>query len=311
MERGGVPMSVSRGLEGMSMGEEKDITDTLPDDYPTESLRGRDVSYHVTALRMKEQELPELTDEFAKTLGEYETAEALRESVEKNLRERLEQEAESEQVDAAIRQLVESATVEVPDSMVKEELDSMLKRLESRLREQRLSIRQYFTYTGTSEAEWREKNLEGAQSRVERTMVLSEFARREGIEVEESEIDAEIQTMLSRFEGKELEEAQEVLGKHEARHDIEDRLFQRKIVERLVGIAEGRIEAAPAETTDDGPQTTDDDSEGESDAADLEEAGGAAEVLGTGDVDVRSPNETGEAEGGGTPESAPALEDKE
>lgn len=317
MERSGVPMSVSRGLEGMSMGEEKDITDTLPDDYPTESLRGRDVSYHVTALRMKEQELPELTDEFAKTLGEYETAEALRESVEKNLRERLEQEAESEQVDAAIRQLVEGSTVEVPDSMVKEELDSMLKRLESRLREQRLSLRQYFTYTGTSEAEWREKNHDIAQGRLERTMVLSEFARREGIEVDESEIDSEIQTMLGRFEGKELEEAQEVLGKHEARHDVEDRLFQRKIVERLVGIAEGRIEAAPAETTDDGPEfasssTADgDEGEGESDASALEEAGGAAEVLGTGDVDLHSPNETGEAEGGGTPSSAPALGDKE
>jgi trigger factor len=317
MERGGVPMSVSRGLEGMAIGEEKDITDTLPDDYPTEELRGRDVSYHVTTLRMKEQQLPELNDEYAKTLGEYESADALRESVEKNLRERMEREAESAQVDEAISQMVESSSVEVPDSMVKEELDSMLKRLEGRLREQRLSIRQFFTYTGTNEAEWREKNREGAQARVVRTMVLSEFARREGIDVDESEIESEISTMLDRFEGTEKEEAQTILSKHEARHDVEDRLFQRKIVERLVGIAEGRIKAAPApegETTDDGRQTTEDEQgdvedEGgvESDASDLEEAGGAAEVLGTGDVDLRSPNETGEAEGGGTPDSAPGL----
>ena len=114
----------------------KDVTDTLPDDYPTEELRGRDVSYHVTTLRMKEQELPELNDEFAKTMGEYETVDALRECIEKNLRERLEQDAESEQVDEAIRQLQENATVEIPGSMVKEELDDMLKRLETRLREQ-------------------------------------------------------------------------------------------------------------------------------------------------------------------------------
>ena len=314
MERGGIPMSVSRGLEGMSIGDEKDITDTLPEDYPTEALRGRDISYHVTALRMKEQQLPELTDDYAKTLGEYETVDALRESIERNLRERLEREAESEQVDAAISQMVASSSVEVPEAMVKEELDGMLKRLESRLREQKLSMRQYFTYSGTNEAEWRERNHEAAQARVERTMVLSEFARREGIDVAEEEIETEIATMLSSFEGQELEEAQAILAKHEARHDVEDRLFQRKIVERLVGIAEGRIEAAPPEETTDEERKTEDEGadngDPESDASELEEVGGAAEVLGTGDMDLRSPNETGEAEGGGTPQSAPALDEK-
>src|SRR5205823_13210137 len=109
--------------------------------------------------------------------------------------------------------------------------------------------------------EWREANREGAKGGVIRTQVLSEFARREGISVDEEEIDKEVGTILERFEGDEREQAQKVLGEHEARHDLEDRLFQQKIVERLAGIAEGKIEAAAAPPADEGRKTID---EGES-----------------------------------------------
>ena len=111
------------------------------------------------------------------------------------------------------------------------------------------------------------------------------------------------------------EEAEVILSKHEARHDVEDRLFQRKIVERLTGIAEGRIEAAPPEESEQNAEGSEQDAvddgqsddDAESSADDLAEAGGAAEVLGTGDADTDSQNETGDAEGGGTPTTAPGL----
>ena len=114
-------------------------------------------------------------------------------------------------------------------------------------RSSRINLRQYLTYNGTTEAEWREANRESARERVIRTQALAEFARRENITVEDEDIDNETKTILERFEGTEREEAERVLGDHEARHDLEDRLFQQKIVERLVGIAEGKIEAAPVD----------------------------------------------------------------
>lgn len=316
MVGGGVPEVVMTELIGMSVGDEKDITETIPEDYPDERLQGRDVSYHVKVRSMKEQALPEMDDEFAKTLS-YDTVQELREAVEKNLRQRANESAESNQVNAAITQLVDGATADVPEVMVNEELDLMLKRLEGRLREQRLSLRQYLTYTGITDKEWREKNRQPARERVIRGLVLQDFARREGIGVEDEEVEGEIQGMLERFEGEEKEKAQSVLARDEARHDLGDRLYQRKIVDRLVGIAEGRIEAAAVE---EGPgagdqgaeggeaETTTEADEEQGTASDLEEAGGAAEVLGTEGVDVRSENETGEAEGGGTPSSAPRLD---
>jgi len=318
---GGIPEVVNQALIGMSIGDEKDITETLPDDYPVESLRGKDASYHVTVLSIKEQELPELNDDFAKTLGDYETLDALRESIEKNLRQRAEEATESNQLNQAIHELVSTSTVEVPEMMVKEELDLMLKKLEGRLREQRLSLRQYLTYNGMTEEDWRQANRDKAEERLVRGLVLQEFAGREGISIEESEIEGEIEGMLERFEEEtEKEKARTALSGHDMRHGLEDRIYQRKIIDRLIGIAEGTVEATPkpveedtkAEAKPKGKNTKKAESgeETESDATDLEEAGGAAEVLGTEGVDTKSPYETGEAEGGGTPADAPRLSEK-
>ncbi|MEA2572996.1 MAG: trigger factor, partial [Chloroflexia bacterium] len=320
--RAGVPEVVNQALTGMSVGEEKDIADTLPDDYPNEELRGKDVTYHVTVRSMKTQELPELDEEFAKKLS-YDSVEALREAVETNLRQRSNESVESKQVNSVIEQMIAASRVEVPDVMVTEELDSMLKNLEERLKQQRLSIRQYFTYNGVTEADWRVANRERARERLVNNLVLQEFARREGIAVEDAEIDTEIQQMLERFEGEERAQAETVFQSHEARHDMQDRIFQRKLMEHIAGIAEGRIKAAPApaptETADNDAAdagatgadleagTTSPEEDASGTASDLEDAGGAAELLGTGDVDTSSPLETGDATGGGTPEDAPAL----
>ncbi len=126
--------------------------------------------------------------------------------------------------------------------------------------------------------------------------------------------------MLGRFEETEKEQARTMLGGEDMRHGLEDQIYQRKILDRLIGIAEGRIVAAPAPADEEAPAqsaaATDGDgsNQGEEDtgdasaATDLEEAGGAAEVLGTEGVDTRSPYETGEASGGGTPSDAPRLD---
>lgn len=315
--RAGVPEVVNQALIGMSVGEEKDIADTLPEDYPNPELQGKDVTYHVTLRSMKTQELPELDEEFTKKLN-YDSVEALREAVETNLRQRATESAESKQANSFIEQLIATSRVEVPDVMVTEELDTMLRNLEDRLKQQRLTLRQYFTYNGVTEAEWREANKERASERLVNNLVLQEFARREGLAVEDAEIDAEAQELIERFEGEQREQAQNVFQSHEGRHEVQDRIFQRKLMERIAGIAEGRIEAAPAPARaegDDGATAEATEAaggEGGEDeatgtATDLEDAGGAAELLGTGDVDTRSPYETGDATGGGTPEDAPAL----
>jgi trigger factor len=317
LARAGVPEAVNKELVGMSVGDEKDVTDTLPDDYPNEELRGLDVTYHVTLRQIKEQQLPELDDEFAKKAG-YDTVEALREAVDRNLRQRTEEAAETKQLDAIIEQLVEGSNIDVPDVMVNEELDSMLKNLEERVKQQfNIPLRRFLTLNGLTEEQWREGEREHARARVLRTQALQEFARREDIGVDESEIDAEVTQVLERFEEDQREEVAKALDQHQMRHDLEDRIFQRKIVDRLTAIAEGREVAAAAPEAEAKPARSGRKSkaaaaedEGQGDAADLAEAGGAAELLGTAGVDVESSNETGDAPAGGTPTTAPGLTEK-
>jgi trigger factor len=320
LSRAGVPEAVNKELVGMSVGDEKDVTDALPDDYPNEELRGLDVTYHVTLRSIKEQQLPELDDEFAKKAG-YDTVEALREAVDRNLRQRTEEAAETKQLDAVIEQLVEGSNIDVPDVLVNEELDSMLKNLEERVKQQfNIPLRRFLTLNGLTEEQWREGEREHARGRVLRTQALQEFARREGIGVDEGEIDTEVTQVLERFEEDQREEVAKAFDQHQMRHDLEDRIFQRKIVDRLTAIAEGRAEATPAEAKAEATPkasraskkgkaaASEDESQG--DAADLAEAGGAAELLGTAGVDVESANETGDAPAGGTPTTAPGLAEK-
>jgi trigger factor len=320
LARAGVPESVNNALVGMSAGDEKDVTDTLPDDYPNEELRGLDVTYHVTLRSIKEQQLPELDDEFAKKAG-YDTVEALREAVDRNLRQRTEEAAETKQLDAVIEQLVAGSNIYVPDVMVNEELDSMLKNLEERVKQQfNIPLRRFLTLNGLTEEQWRDGEREHARERVLRTQALQEFARREGISVEEDEINSEVTQVLERFDENQREEVVKALDQHQMRHDLEDRIFQRKIVDRLTAIAEGRAEATPADAeAEAAPKSSrarkkgkaaaaEDEPQG--DASDLAEAGGAAELLGTAGMDLDSDNETGDAPTGGTPTTAPGLTEK-
>lgn len=317
LERAGIPDVVNAALVGMNVGEEKDVTETMPEDYPDESLRGRDVSYHVTVKSMKEQQLPEMTDEWAKGLG-FDTVDALKEAVERNLKQRTEETAESNQVNQIISQLVERSHVDVPHVMIHEELDAMLKNLENRLKEQRLTLRQYFTFNGISEAEWRDRNHEQAEERVIRGLVLQEFARKEGVSVDSAEVESEIDDMLNAFEGDQKEQARSVLTQGESKSDLQNRIYNRKVVDKLVAIAEGREEAqfkpepkaeeAAAASTETAEEAVAGNgaAEEETTADNLEAAGGAAEVLNA--EEPRSENETGEAADGGTPPTAPGLQ---
>ncbi len=326
LERAGVPESVNRALVGMQVGEEKDVADVLPEDYPVESLRGKDVTYHVTVRSVKEQQLPELNDQFAQQHG-FDSLQALRDAVERNLRRRAEDAAESNQIAEVIRQLVQGAVVEVPDMLVDEELDLMLRRLEERLKEQRITLRQFFTYNGITEQEWRNMNRERARERLIRGLVLQEFARREGIAVEEGDVEREVERVLETFEEQEKDRARSLLQRDEMRDRIEDQIYERKIRDRLVAIAEGRAttqtegqtqaqagsgaeaearEAPQAQTAPEpAPESPAQNTQGT--AGDLAQAGGAAELLGTEGVDTRSEHETGRAPGGGTPTTAPGL----
>jgi trigger factor len=194
-------------LVGLSAGESKDINVNFPEQYGKEELNGKPAKFEVTVNSVKKKELPEINDEFASEVSEFETLEELRNSIREELVKANEAKATNEYEMAVIEAVVANANVEIPDAMVNRELDGMLQDLENRLKYQGLDIESYFKFTNTSEADFREQMKDIASKNVKNELVLNEIAKAEKIEASEEEIREKATEIASKYgEADKLEE---------------------------------------------------------------------------------------------------------
>ncbi len=194
-------------LVGLSAGESKDINVNFPEQYGKEELNGKPAKFEVTVNSVKKKELPEINDEFASEVSEFETLEELRNSIREELVKANEAKATNEYEMAVIEAVVANANVEIPDAMVNRELDGMLQDLENRLKYQGLDIESYFKFTNTSEADFREQMKDIASKNVKNELVLNEIAKAEKIEASEEEIREKATEIASKYgETDKLEE---------------------------------------------------------------------------------------------------------
>lgn len=194
-------------LVGLTAGESKDVKVNFPEQYGKEDLNGKPAKFEVTVKSVKKKELPEITDEFASEVSEFETLEELRNNIREELVNANELKAINEYEMAVIETVVANANVEIPDAMVNRELDGMLQDLENRLKYQGLDIESYFKFTNTSEADFREQMKDIATKNVKNELVLSEIAKAEKIEASEDEIREKATEIASKYgETEKLEE---------------------------------------------------------------------------------------------------------
>lgn len=300
------PHEIDEGIVGMTIGEERDLAIVFPLVYTDTTLQGKDASVHVKLTAIQEAELPALDDAFAAKMAEAESLDDLRTRLETNLRTEQETNARSAQVQAALSQMKERSHVEVPKNMVDTEIQQRYDSLTTRLQERRIAPARYFTYEGTTEAAWREGQREAARAALQELLVLREFAGREGIVVQPADIEAEVAVMLEPYADNEnSEQLRAMLDTDQQRTQIANRLFERKLTDRLIAIAEGRtaaagaaagdsVDAASAATEPATDDAADADAPGapllpsgavpatEQEPGPLEVAGGAAEALGNG-----------------------------
>ncbi len=194
-------------LIGLTAGESKDVKVNFPEQYGKEDLNGKPAKFEVTVKSVKKKELPEITDEFASEVSEFETLEELRNNIREELVKANELKAINEYEMAVIETVVANANVEIPDAMVNRELDGMLQDLENRLKYQGLDIESYFKFTNTSEADFREQMKDIATKNVKNELVLGEIAKAEKIEASEDEIREKATEIASKYgEAEKMEE---------------------------------------------------------------------------------------------------------
>ena len=239
----------AEAIIGHQKGDEFDFEVPIPDDVPDEALRGKQAGYHARIKETKELILPELNDEFARGVGEgFESLDALRKRVEDDLREALEREAEHRYHEQALSALVEQAKLEYPPVLAERELDRLLEEQSSangqsgRPAEQ---LERYLRQIGKSEEEVRAELRPVAEKRLRHSLVLSELAEAEHIEVTDAEVEAEIERLASGA-GSQAEELRRLFSAERARDGLGRSLRTRKTIERLAQIASGAEDQAGA-----------------------------------------------------------------
>ncbi len=273
----GMPVPVpgfSEQLEGMEQGQDKEFTIPLPDDYPAGELAGKDCAFKVNISEIKEQQLPELDDEFVKGLGQdFETADALREDVTSHLQAMAEQSARRSYENKAVDALIEVSTVEFPAIIAEKEIDRLIAAQESELQASKISLEDYLRRQSKSMEELREELRPMAARNISGSLALGKLAEEEKIEVAAEEIDGEIEVMAQNA-GEQGENMRKLFQSPGTRKSLENVIVTRKTVQRLVQIASGEGEAQAAETEPQAEQAQPEASEAQpEDAGDEPESG--------------------------------------
>jgi trigger factor len=218
--------AINDNLIGLKAGEEKTFSHPYPADHKAKKLAGKTIEYRLKVDSIKEKRLPELNDEFAKTLGEFENLAAVKEKIREEIRSAREKAVRRETADEIVRTVVERAAIELPDSLVEEEAESVLKTMLSSLpTQQRLTKEMVETLQGSARKQ--------AEENLRRHLILNKIAEAEAIRVGEEEVDQEIKA-LARANGIPLARAIETFNQEERRDSLKNNLLLRKTVDFLL-----------------------------------------------------------------------------
>ncbi len=223
-------------LAGMKKGENKEFKLKLPAEYPKSEFAGKESSFNVEVVEVKEEKLPELNDEFAKQVSpDFETIESLREQVTTNLRNRAEEKVKTDFENRVIEEVAGLSQTEFPPILVEMEIDRLLNEQAKRLRMDEEGLQEYLKSVNKTKEELREEMRPMAVKRTVNSLVLGKVAEEEKVEVDDSEIEAEVLRVVNTVANKEA--LQKMLADPQSQESIRNMLMTQKTLARLVEIA--------------------------------------------------------------------------
>ena len=212
-------------LIGMTVDEERDINVKFPEEYHATDLAGKDATFKVKLHEIKEKILPELDDEFAKDISEFDTLEEYRKDVNKKVKQRKENQAKAEKEQEAIEKFIEKVEVTIPDGMIDEEVEKMVEEMNANLSYQGLNIDQYLQYMGMSLEDYKKEMRGQAEKRIRLNLGLEAVATQEKVEVSDEDIDTKIKELAAQYGAKDEES---LLKNENARNYMKQELIHEK-----------------------------------------------------------------------------------
>ena len=215
-------------LVGAEIGVEKEVNVTFPENYHANDLAGKAAVFKCTVKAIKVKELPELDDEFAKDVSEFDTLDAYKADIEKKLKERKEAVAKREREDKAVDAVIENAQMDIPEAMIQNQIQQLMQDFIRRMQAQGLSIDQYYQFTGLDNAKIQEQMRPQALKRIQSRLVLEKIAETENIQIYDEKFEEELKAMADMYK-MEVEKLKEVMGDYEKEQIKKDMAVQEAV----------------------------------------------------------------------------------
>ena len=228
-------------IVGANTGDHVEVKVTFPEEYQAKELAGKEAVFQCDVKKIETKEVPELDDEFAKDVSEFDTLAEYKEDVKKNLTEKKEKEARTAKENAAVDKAIENAQMDIPELMTKTECRQMMDDFSRRMQQQGLSMEQYFQFTGQSMDKMMEDMKPQALKRIQTRLVLEKIAETENTQPSEEEITEEIQKMADAYK-MEADKIREAIGED----GIEQLKKDLSVQKAVTLIADAAVEAEKA-----------------------------------------------------------------
>ena len=215
-------------LVGAKVGDDVDVKVTFPEEYQVKELAGKEAIFKCAVKKIEAKELPELDDDFAKDVSEFDTLAEYKEHVKTNLVEKKENEAKHAKEDAAVDKIIENAQMDIPEAMLETQCRQMLDDFSRRMQSQGLSMDQYFQFTGMTAEKMMEDMKPQALKRIQTRLVLEKVAEVENIQPTEEEVNEEISKMAEAYK-MEADKLKELLGERELEQMKKDMAVQKAV----------------------------------------------------------------------------------
>jgi trigger factor len=218
---------------GLAKGDEKDINVTFPEEYHSEELKGKEAVFKVTVRDIKRKNLPELDDEFAKDVSEFDTLEEFKQDIVKRLQERKQKSNEQDLESSLVEKAAANAEVEVPEAMITTEVEQMYTEFGNRLQMQGMDLAMYLQFTGQDEETVKQQMRTDAARRVRNNLVIEAIAKAESISATEEEINEELERLSNQYQ-RSTDELRAILSANGSLDTLQNDLTSRKTIAFLV-----------------------------------------------------------------------------
>ena len=198
-------------LVGVELGSDVEVKVTFPEEYHAEDLAGKEVVFKCHIHEIKEEEIPELNDEFAKDVSEWDTLEDLKKETKENLEKTAKAKSEDMMKNKVLEKIYDANEIDVPNAMVEEEMDAMMNEFNQQLKHQGLDLQKYFQYLNKDPGEFRQEIKEDAFKRVKTRMIIGKIAELEKIEATAEELDSQFELLGMQYQ-MDKEKVKELLG---------------------------------------------------------------------------------------------------